>query len=235
MTQSALAKERRELKDQQNRTMMDAIPKDLSRPWEDPMPEPGERHLAAVRRFAATLAQRAPILQRSVCSWAADQLWPQCATPPIPHPTPPHPPTRTPPHPYTTPPTLSCPAPAQELRSFNLVAETEMPEWKKKALGKAPTYGIKDARPITEQRQSLPIFKLKEQLLQAVHDHKVRAARRGCRGRGRWGRAGPARRPGGAGRQGAGAPACACAAVSRARLGPHRLLQPAWSAVCAQL
>lgn len=46
MTQSALAKERRELKDQQQRTMMEAVPKDLNRPWEDPMPETGERHLA---------------------------------------------------------------------------------------------------------------------------------------------------------------------------------------------
>jgi hypothetical protein len=34
MTQSALAKERRELKEQQQRTLLDAIPKDLSRPWE---------------------------------------------------------------------------------------------------------------------------------------------------------------------------------------------------------
>jgi len=32
--QSALAKERKELKDQQQRTLLDAIPKDLSRPWE---------------------------------------------------------------------------------------------------------------------------------------------------------------------------------------------------------
>jgi len=40
-TQSALAKERRELKEQQQRTLLDAIPKDLSRPWEDPMADPG--------------------------------------------------------------------------------------------------------------------------------------------------------------------------------------------------
>jgi hypothetical protein len=46
--QSALAKERRELQQQQQRTLLEAIPKDLSRPWEDPMPEEGERHLAAV-------------------------------------------------------------------------------------------------------------------------------------------------------------------------------------------
>lgn len=46
MTQSALAKERRELREQQQRTLVEAIPKDLSRPWEDPLPEKGERHLA---------------------------------------------------------------------------------------------------------------------------------------------------------------------------------------------
>ena len=28
------------------RTLLEAIPKDLSRPWEDPLPEQGERHLA---------------------------------------------------------------------------------------------------------------------------------------------------------------------------------------------
>lgn len=44
--QSALVKERRELREQQLRTMIDSIPKDLNRPWEDPMPEIGERHLA---------------------------------------------------------------------------------------------------------------------------------------------------------------------------------------------
>ena len=44
--QSALSKERRELQMQQQRTLLEAIPRDLSRPWEDPMPEEGERHLA---------------------------------------------------------------------------------------------------------------------------------------------------------------------------------------------
>jgi ATP-dependent RNA helicase DHX8/PRP22 len=48
MTQSALSKERRELREQQQRTLLEAIPKDLSRPWEDPLPEAGERHLAQV-------------------------------------------------------------------------------------------------------------------------------------------------------------------------------------------
>jgi len=43
----------------------------------------------------------------------------------------------------------------------------EAPEWKVAALGKAPTFGIKDSRSILEQRQSLPIYKLKDQLTQA--------------------------------------------------------------------
>ncbi|KAI8007140.1 putative pre-mRNA-splicing factor ATP-dependent RNA helicase DEAH5 [Camellia lanceoleosa] len=37
--QSALIKERREVREQQQRTMLDSTPKDLNRPWEDPMPE----------------------------------------------------------------------------------------------------------------------------------------------------------------------------------------------------
>ncbi|GAB4818027.1 hypothetical protein N2152v2_005073 [Parachlorella kessleri] len=41
------------------------------------------------------------------------------------------------------------------------------------ALGKAPTFGIRDNRSIKEQRESLPIFKLREQLIQAVHDNQV--------------------------------------------------------------
>ncbi|CAN6452534.1 unnamed protein product [Victoria cruziana] len=106
MTQSALAKERRELREQQQRTMLDSIPKDLNRPWEDPMPETGERHLA------------------------------------------------------------------QELRGVGLSAY-DMPEWKKDAFGKAPTFGQRSKLSIQEQRQSLPIFKLKKELVQAVHDNRV--------------------------------------------------------------
>ncbi|ERN12543.1 probable pre-mRNA-splicing factor ATP-dependent RNA helicase DEAH5 [Amborella trichopoda] len=106
MTQSALAKERRELREQQQRTMLDSIPKDLNRPWEDPMPETGERHLA------------------------------------------------------------------QELRGVGLSAY-DMPEWKKDAFGKAPTFGQRSKLSIQEQRQSLPIFKLKKELIQAVNDNQV--------------------------------------------------------------
>ena len=46
LTQGQLAKERRELKTAQANALIDGIPKDLNRPWEDPMPEAGERHFA---------------------------------------------------------------------------------------------------------------------------------------------------------------------------------------------
>ncbi|KAL5821242.1 hypothetical protein ACOSQ3_023124 [Xanthoceras sorbifolium] len=104
--QSALIKERREVREQQQRTMLDSIPKDLNRPWEDPMPETGERHLA------------------------------------------------------------------QELRGVGLSAY-DMPEWKKDAFGKALTFGQRSKLSIQEQRQSLPIYKLKKELIQAVHENQV--------------------------------------------------------------
>lgn len=106
MTQSALAKERRELAQQQQRTLLEAIPKDLSRPWEDPLADPSERALA------------------------------------------------------------------QELRGVGMGA-VEVPEWKQAALGKAPTFGIRDNRSIKDQRESLPIFKLRDPLVQAVVDNQV--------------------------------------------------------------
>nr|XP_043623603.1 probable pre-mRNA-splicing factor ATP-dependent RNA helicase DEAH5 [Erigeron canadensis] len=104
--QTALIKERREVRDQQQRTMLDSIPKDLNRPWEDPMPESGERHLA------------------------------------------------------------------QELRGVGLSAY-DMPEWKKDSYAKALTFGQRSKLSLQEQRQSLPIYKLKKELVQAVNDNQV--------------------------------------------------------------
>ena len=111
MTQSALAKERRELREQTRRDADAAVPRDLSRPWEDPLPEAGERHLAAELRGAGQAA-------------------------------------------------------------------FEVPEWKAKALGKAPTYGVRDTRSMKEQRESLPIFKLRDQLIEAVEGNQVSGRRR---------------------------------------------------------
>lgn len=106
-TQSALAKERRELREQQKNALLDNIPKDLNRPWEDPMPEPGERHIA------------------------------------------------------------------QELRGLGMDVE-EVPEWKRAAEGTGKLgYQRKYEVPIKEQRASLPIAKLKHELVQAVNDNQI--------------------------------------------------------------
>ena len=40
-------------------------------------------------------------------------------------------------------------------------------------MGKVVTYGIKDSRSIKDQRENLPIFKLKDQLVAAVNDNQV--------------------------------------------------------------
>ncbi len=50
LKQAAITKERNEVKQQQQQELLDSIPKDLNRPWIDPMPDEGERHLAAELR-----------------------------------------------------------------------------------------------------------------------------------------------------------------------------------------
>jgi ATP-dependent RNA helicase DHX8/PRP22 len=107
MQQAALAKERRELRQAQANQLIDSIPKDLNRPWEDPLPEAGERHFA------------------------------------------------------------------QELRSINVSSFDGAPEWKQKAENKTLSYGIISNKSIKEQRESLPIFKLKKELMQAMAENQV--------------------------------------------------------------
>lgn len=107
MQQSSLAKERRELRQAQSNSLMDSIPKDLNRPWEDPLPEAGERHFA------------------------------------------------------------------QELRSINMSAFDGAPEWKQKAQSKTLSYGIISNKSILEQRQSLPIYRLKPELIRAITENQV--------------------------------------------------------------
>jgi ATP-dependent RNA helicase DHX8/PRP22 len=72
---------------------------------------------------------------------------------------------------HAEPCTYAC---GQELRGIGL-GGYEVPEWKTKALGKAPTFGFSDVRPIKEQRESLPIFKLRDQLIEAITAHQARA------------------------------------------------------------
>lgn len=107
MQQTSLAKERRELRQAQANQLMDSIPKDLNRPWEDPLPEAGERHFA------------------------------------------------------------------QELRSINMSAFDGAPEWKKKAENKTLSYGIISNKSIKEQRESLPVYRLKKQLLEAIAKNQI--------------------------------------------------------------
>lgn len=107
MTQSNLAKERRELRQTQAHQLIDSIPKDLNRPWQDPVPEAGERHFA------------------------------------------------------------------QELRGINMSTSSEVPEWKQKSLGKNLSYGVVSNKSILDQRQSLPVYKLKRQLIKAIAENQV--------------------------------------------------------------
>lgn len=106
MTQSALAKERRETRDQQRAALENEMPTDLNLAWEDPMSK--ERHVAA------------------------------------------------------------------ELRG-SVAGPMEVPEWKKKSLGAAPSFGFAKSadKTIAEQRASLPIFKLRDQLLSAISANQV--------------------------------------------------------------
>ncbi|PWZ53253.1 putative pre-mRNA-splicing factor ATP-dependent RNA helicase DEAH5 [Zea mays] len=59
----------------------------------------------------------------------------------------------------------------QELMGTGLSAQS-VPEWKM-TYGKAGTYGQKSRLSIQEQRQSLPIFRLKKELISAVNDNQV--------------------------------------------------------------
>jgi len=105
-TAQALASERREAREAMQQSLLDAIPKDMGRPWEDPKPEAGERTIA------------------------------------------------------------------QALRGLGQTSY-ELPEWKKLYIGKSVSYGQKSVKPIKEQREGLPIFKLRNELLQAIHDNQV--------------------------------------------------------------
>lgn len=107
MMQSALAKERRELKMLQREQEMDTIPNNLNKNWIDPLPEEDSRALAA------------------------------------------------------------------NVRGIG-VAPQEIPEWKKHVIGgKKSSFGKKTDLTLIEQRQSLPIYKLREDLIKAVSDNQI--------------------------------------------------------------
>ncbi|RWS25016.1 RNA helicase-like protein [Leptotrombidium deliense] len=106
MMQSALAKERREQKQQQREAEASGVPASLNMSWIDPMSE-GDRGLAANIKNTVSAPQ-------------------------------------------------------------------EIPEWKKHISGGSKaSYGKKTQMSILEQRQSLPIYKLKVELVRAVDDNQI--------------------------------------------------------------
>ena len=53
-------------------------------------------------------------------------------------------------------------------------SNTDQPEWKRAIIGGAKgSYGRKTSMSIIEQRQSLPIYKLKDELVKAINDNQV--------------------------------------------------------------
>ncbi|XP_067003778.2 ATP-dependent RNA helicase DHX8 [Anabrus simplex] len=107
MMQSALAKERREVKMLQREQEMDSIPTGLNKNWIDPLPEADGRTLAA------------------------------------------------------------------NMRGIGLTNQ-DLPEWKKHVIGgKKSSFGRKTDMTLLEQRQSLPIYKLKDELTKAVTDNQI--------------------------------------------------------------
>ncbi|KAJ3317198.1 DEAH-box ATP-dependent RNA helicase prp22 [Blyttiomyces sp. JEL0837] len=103
---AALAKERREIRQQQAAAEFDAVPRDLNRPWVDPMAEKEDRMFS------------------------------------------------------------------QDMRGFGQM-EANIPAWKKATFNNATTFGKITSLSIKEQRESLPIFKLREELVNAVDGNQV--------------------------------------------------------------
>ncbi|XP_060604333.1 ATP-dependent RNA helicase DHX8-like [Ruditapes philippinarum] len=105
MMQSALQKERREIKQAQREAEMNSIPSAGGSEWQDPMAD-GDKKLASMRGVGS--------------------------------------------------------------------APADLPEWKKHITGgQKASYGKKEKKSLLEQRQSLPIYKLKDELIKAVHDNQV--------------------------------------------------------------
>ena len=105
---ASLAKERRELKQQEQNAEADAETRDMSSGWQDPMAQQQDRMFAQDLRGNA-LGQKAQ----------------------------------------------------------------DQPAWKKETFNKATTFGRVTSMSMKEQRESLPIYKLREQLVKAVRENQV--------------------------------------------------------------
>lgn len=105
---ASLAKERRELRQQQEQQEMDAVPQDVNTPWLDPMSGPDGRQFAQDARGA-------------VAGSKVEQV----------------------------------------------------PEWKKATFNNATSFGKITSLTIQEQRESLPIYKLRTSLIQAIRENQM--------------------------------------------------------------
>jgi len=63
---------------------------------------------------------------------------------------------------------------ASNMRGIGLTAQ-DVPEWKKHVIGgKKSSFGMKTNLTLLEQRQSLPIYKLKDELIKVIYlDYKL--------------------------------------------------------------
>ncbi|TDL28071.1 hypothetical protein BD410DRAFT_342534 [Rickenella mellea] len=105
---TSLAKERRELRQQEANEKIDSEARDFSAPWLDPMAQ------------------------------ASDKMF------------------------------------AQDLKGAIMGQKAgEVPQWKEQTFNKATTFGKITSLSIQDQRKSLPIYKLREPLLQAIREHQV--------------------------------------------------------------
>ncbi|KAJ2599506.1 DEAH-box ATP-dependent RNA helicase prp22 [Coemansia sp. RSA 1721] len=123
---AAFAKERKEIKQQQQEAEMDNLPKDLNRPWEDPMPAPGERNFAQdLRGIAAEMASKS--------------------------------------HGGTG---------GGGGGSGGISGTKDIPEWKRAVEKKGITMGKITDLSIQEQRKSLPVYKLRDRFIEAIHSNQ---------------------------------------------------------------
>ena len=107
VTQSALAKERREIRQAKRESDQESVAHDVNKSWLDPIPEGGDRYFA------------------------------------------------------------------QDLKNVG-APPGELPEWKKASFGgNKVSYGKKTSMSIIEQRKSLPIYRLKESLMEAIYKHQI--------------------------------------------------------------
>ncbi|KAL5334380.1 P-loop containing nucleoside triphosphate hydrolase protein [Aspergillus crustosus] len=62
---------------------------------------------------------------------------------------------------------------AADLRTAQPKMDEAVPEWKRVTMGKNPTFGKRTSMSMKQQRESLPVYKFRQQLLQAVQENQL--------------------------------------------------------------